>query len=112
MGEIDPVDWTFLQHICGGDQGKILLAILGVAAAAFALGGAIFNYLRDRLIDRWGKEIRLKKKQLGELEEVLNSRETLTQGKENAINLLRNAILGSDDEFWRLHEVRQPPLLP
>lgn len=101
------MDWNFLNHICG--EKGLLFAVLGVAAGAFALGGAIFRYLRDRLTDKWSSQVQAKKQELDAVEADLSRRDQNLRTREESIETVRNAILGSDDELWRMHDDKRPP---
>ena len=100
------MDWNFLDHVCG--EKGLLFAVLGVAAGAFALGGAIFRYLRDRLTDKWSSEVQSKKLELDQVEADLLRRDQNLRTREENVETVRNAILGSDDELWRMHDDKPP----
>ena len=100
------MDLSFLQQVCS--ERGLIAAFLGVAAAAFGLGGAIFRYLSDRLTDSWSREVKERRRELDQLEITLADRDNTIRAREESITFVRHAILGSDDELWRMHDDRPP----
>ena len=102
----------FIETLPHGKAGAIILA-------ALVLGGALFKWLSeqraDRLIAVKVSELETKEKELSQEQERVATLtanmeariQTLTQ-REGSVDKLRNAILGSEEELWRLH----PPIRP
>lgn len=93
--------------------------VLGVLAGAFALGAALFKFLSDRRADRLVKdkvaELEAEKKQLtrekihvGSVTADLEERAKALSLREESVGKLRNAILGSEEELWRMHPPQRP----
>ena len=107
------MDWTnFLETL---PHGKIAAIIL----AALTLGGALFKWLTDkradRLISRKISELEAKEKQLSKEQERvglltadMEARLQTLAAREGSVEKLRNAILGSEEELWRMHPASRP----
>jgi cellulose biosynthesis protein BcsQ len=101
------MEWGFLEELFGSN-GKLIAAVLGVIGGAIAFGGAGLRYLNNRRVDKWEEAIKLKKEQQDDLERELNKRIAEINKKEDTIRQLRDALIGSDDEFWRIYPATPP----
>lgn len=107
------MDWlNFIETLPHGKAAAIILA-------ALTLGAALFKWLSDKRADKLIEEkvsvLEEKEKQVTQEQERIRSLtaemearvQTLTQ-REESVGKLRNAILGSEEELWRLY----PPTMP
>lgn len=102
----------FIENLPHGKTGAIILA-------ALVLGGALFKWLSekraDRLIAAKISELETKEKKLSQEQERVASLtadmeariQTLTL-REGSVGKLRSAILGSEEELWRLYPPNRP----
>lgn len=93
--------------------------ILGVVGAALIFGAAAFKFLSDKRADRLVRdkvaELEAEKKKLtqekshvGSVNEELEARAKALSLREESVGKLRSAILGSEEELWRMY----PPVRP
>lgn len=109
------MDWTFLGELFShGKVAAIVLAVLG-------FGTVLFKYLSDRhaakLVKEKLAELNDAKQKADQESERLNSLKSDMDARvlslalrEESVGKLRNAMLGSDEELWRMYEPRRPPL--
>lgn len=111
------MEWSFLNSL---SHGKFIALGLTVLGGDFALGAALFKYLSDKRADkiisntvRRLEEERAtvcgKQKTLDELIAQAEARTGVLSLREQSIQRLREAILGSDEELWRMYKPLKPP---
>jgi chromosome partitioning protein len=107
------MDWTFLGELFS--HGKIAAIIL----AALGFGTVLFKYLSDRhaakLVKEKLSELNNAKQKADQESErlslLMSDMDARVQSlalREESIGKLRNAMLGSDEELWRMYEARKP----
>jgi cellulose biosynthesis protein BcsQ len=93
--------------------------LLGVVGAALVFGAAAFKFLSDKRADRLvrdkvaeleaeKKQLTQEKSQVGSVTTELEARAQTLSLREESVGKLRSAILGSEEELWRMY----PPVTP
>lgn len=111
------MEWAFLESL---SHGKLIALGLTVLGGAFALGAALFKYLSDKRADKIISDtvrrledehssICEKQKMLDGLIAQAEARTGVLSIREQSVQRLRDAILGSDEELWRMHKPLKPP---